>query len=80
MTPKISCHNHTKSFEWTHGSAEWIRGMNIVIISDSTSDDGEDTNIDEEGVEVVKEAENVSKGSKNNDELIAQTYICIFIV
>ena len=57
----------------THGSAEWIRGMNIVIISDSTSDDGEDTNIDEEGVEVVKEAENVSKGSKNNDELIAQT-------
>ena len=64
----------------THGSAEWIRGMNIVIISDSTSDDGEDTNIDEEGVEVVKEAENVSKGSKNNDELIAQTYICIFIV
>ena len=55
--------------------------MNIVIISDkSTSDDGEDTNIDEEGVEVVKEAENVSKGSKNNDELIAQTYICIFIV
>ena len=64
----------------THGSAEWIRGMNIVIISDSTSDDGEDTNIDEEGVEVVKEAENVSKGTKNNDEIIVQTYIVIFIV
>ena len=46
----------------------------------NTSDDGKDTGIDEEGVEVDKRAENVSKGSKNNDELIAQTYICIFIV
>ena len=52
--------------------------MNIVIISDkSTSDDGEDTNIDEEGVEVVKEAENVSKGIRNDDELIVYTYIVI---
>ena len=65
----------------THGSAEWIRGMNIVIISDkSTSDDGEDTGIEKEGVEVDKEAENVSKGTKNNDEIIAQTYIVIFVV
>ena len=55
--------------------------MNIVIISDkSTSDDGEDTGIEKEGVEVDKEAENVSKGTKNNDEIIAQTYIVIFIV
>ena len=43
----------------------------------TSDDDGEKG---KEGVEVEKEAENVSKGIKNNDEIIAQTYIVIFIV
>ena len=61
-------------------------GMNAknwtsLIISDKrTSDDDEETGIDKEGVEVVEEAENVSKGTKNDDEMIANTHIVIFTV
>ena len=52
--------------------------MNVVIISDkSASDDDEETGIDKEGVEVVEEAENVSKGTKNDDEMIANSNIVI---
>ena len=52
--------------------------MKVVIISDkSTSDDDEDTDIAKEGVEVKEEAENVSKGTKNDDEMIAYTHIVI---
>ena len=52
--------------------------MKVVIISDkSTSDDDEDTDIGKEGVEVTEEAENVSKGTKNDDEMIANTHIVI---
>ena len=58
-------------------------GMNaknwtLLIISEkSTSDDDEETGIDKEGVEIVEEAENVSKGTKNDDEMIAYTHIVI---
>ena len=75
----MRCHNHTKSFEKTHGSAginSWDEHCNNF--RQSTSDD--DGEIGKEGVEVEKEAENVSKGTKNNDEMIALTYIVIFIV
>ena len=60
-------------------------GMNAknwtsLIISDKrTSDDDEETGIDKEGVEVVEEAENVSKGTKNDDEMIAITHIVILV-
>ena len=51
--------------------------MKVVIISDkSTSDDDEDTDIGKEGVEVTEEAENVSKGTKNEDEMI-DSYIIL---
>ena len=61
-------------------------GMNAenwtsLIISDKrTSDDDEETGIDKEGVEIVEEAENVSKGTKNDDRMIANTHIVIFTV
>ena len=61
-------------------------GMNaknwaLLIISEkSTSDDDEETGIDKEGVEIVEEAENVSKGTKNDDKMIANTHIVIFTV
>ena len=61
-------------------------GMNaknwvLLIISEkSTSDDDEETGIDKEGVEIVEEAENVSKGTKNDDRMIANTHIVIFTV
>ena len=61
-------------------------GMNAknwtsLIISDKrTSDDDEETGIDKEGVEVVEEAENVSKGTKNDDEIIVNTHNVIFTV
>ena len=55
--------------------------MNVIKISDkSTSDDDEETGIDKEGVEIVEEAENVSKGTKNDDKMIANTHIVIFTV
>ena len=51
--------------------------MKVVIISDkSTSDDDEDTDIGKEGVKVTEEAENVSKSTKNDDEMI-DSYIII---
>ena len=52
--------------------------VNVVIISDkSTSYDDEETGIGKEGVEVIEEAENVSKGTKNDDETIANFHIVI---
>ena len=52
--------------------------MNIVIISDkSTLNENEETGIGKEGVEVIEEAENVSKGTKNDDETIANFHIVI---
>ena len=57
------------------------RNWTVLIISDkSTSNDDEETGIDEEGVEIVEEAENVSKGTKNDDEIIVNTHIVIFTV
>ena len=50
---------------------------NIIISDKSTSDDDENTGIEKEGVEVNEEAENVSKGIRNDDELIVYTYIVI---
>ena len=52
-----------------------------LIISDkSASDDDEDTVIGKEGVEVNEEAENVSKGTRNDDEMNVNTHIVIFTV
>ena len=50
---------------------------NLIISDKSTSDDDENTGIEQEGVEVNEEAENVSKGIRNDDELIVYTYIVI---
>ena len=49
----------------------------LIIPEKSTSNDDEETGIDKEGVEVVEEAENVSKGTKNDDEMIANSNIVI---
>ena len=55
------------------------KNWTLLILSEkSTSDDNEETGIDKEGVEVVEEAENVSKGTKNDDEMIENTHIVIF--
>ena len=43
------------------------RDENLIISDKSTSDDGEDTGIEKEGVKVHEEAENVSKGTRNDD-------------
>ena len=52
--------------------------MNVVIIAEkSTLDDDEDTGIGKEGVEVTEGAENISKGTKNDDEGIAYSHINI---
>ena len=57
------------------------KNWTLLILSEkSTSDDNEETGIDKEGVEVVEEAENVSKGTKNDDEMIENTHIVIFTV
>ena len=53
---------------------------NLIISDKSTSDDDENTVIDKEGVEVNEEAENVSKGTRNDDELNVNTHIVIFTV
>ena len=56
------------------------RNENLIISDKSTSDDGEDTGIEKEGVEVHEEAENVSKGTRNDDEINVNTHIVIFTV
>ena len=53
---------------------------NLIISDKSTSDDDGDTVIDKEGVEVHEEAENVSKGTRNDDEMNVNTHIVIFTV
>ena len=53
---------------------------NLIISDKSTSDDDEDTVIGKEGVEVHEEAENVSKGTRNDDEYNVNTHIVIFTV
>ena len=53
---------------------------NLIISDKSTSDDDENTGIEKEGVEVNEEAENVSKGTRNDDELNVITHIVIFTV
>ena len=68
---------------WSDLWLSWKEGeeLNVIKISDkSTSDDDEETGIDKEGVEIVEEAENVSKGTKNDDKMIANTHIVIFTV
>ena len=52
----------------------------LIISEKSTSDDDEETGIEKEGIEVVEEAENVSKGTNNDDKMIANTHIVIFTV
>ena len=57
------------------------KNLTLLIISDkSTSNDDEETGIDKEGVEIVEEAENVSKGTKNDDEIIVNIHTVIFTV
>ena len=57
------------------------RNWTLLIISEkSTSNDDEETGIDKEGVEIVEEAENVSKGTKNDDEMIVNAHTVIFTV
>ena len=54
------------------------KNWTLLIISDkSTSDDDEESGIGKEGVEVKEEAKNVSKATKNDDEIIANTRIVI---
>ena len=53
---------------------------NLIISDKSTSDDDEETDIGKEGVEVPEEAENVSKGTRNDDDLNVNTHIVIFTV
>ena len=53
---------------------------NLIISDKSTSDDDEDTVIGKEGVEVHEEAENVSKGTGNDNEMNVNTHIVIFTV
>ena len=53
---------------------------NLIISDKSTSDDDENTGIEKEGVKVNEEAENVSKGTRNDDELNVNTHIVIFTV
>ena len=53
---------------------------NLIISDKSTSDDDEDTVVGKEGVEVNEEAENVSKGTRNDDEFNVNTHIVIFTV
>ena len=57
------------------------RNWTLIIFSEkSTSNDDEETGIDKEGVEIVEEAEKVSKGTKNDDEIIVNTHNVIFTV
>ena len=57
------------------------RNWTLLIFSEkSTSNDDEETGIDKEGVEIVEEAENVSKGTKNDDEIIVNIHTVIFTV
>ena len=42
---------------------------NLIISDKSTSDEDEKTGIEKEGVKVNEEAENVSKGPRNDDEM-----------
>ena len=53
---------------------------NLIISDKSTSDDDEDTVVGKEGVEVNEEAENVSKGTRNDDGMNVNTHIVIFTV
>ena len=77
-----SLDHQTKSFDETYGSAGMnARNWTLIIFSEkSTSNDDEETGIDKEGVETVEEAENVSKGTKNDDEIFVKTHIVIFTV
>ena len=74
--------HQTKSFDETYGSAGInARNWTLLIISEkSTSNDDEETGIDKEEVEIVEEAENVSKGTKNDDKMIVNTHTVIFTV
>ena len=57
------------------------RNWTLLIFSEkSTSNDDEETGIDKEGVEIVEEAENVSKGTKNDDDIIVNTHNVVFTV
>ena len=56
------------------------RDEHLIISDKSTSDDDEDTVIGKEGVETNEEAENVSKGTRNDDEMNVNTHIVIFTV
>ena len=53
---------------------------NLIISDKSTSDDDEETGIGKEGVEVHEEAENVSKGTRNDKEMNVNTHIVTFTV
>ena len=53
---------------------------NLIISDKSTSDDDENTGIEKEGDKVNEEAENVSKGTRNDDEMNVNTHIVIFTV
>ena len=77
----MRCHNHTQSFEKLKPELEKnSRDENLIISDKSTSDDDEDTVVGKEGVEVHEEAENVSKGTRNDDEINVNTHIVIFTV